>query len=63
MIKIRKNPNFTNWFQVFSFDKLVDEFTKEIEALELAENIAKKDNQKYIVIEDELLELKNDLSS
>jgi hypothetical protein len=57
MIKIRQNPNFTNWFQVFSFDKLVDEFTKEIEALELAEEIAKKDNQKYIVIENELVEL------
>ena len=57
MIKIRQNPNFTNWFQVFSLDKLVDEFTKEIEALELAEEIAKKDNQKYIVIENEIVEL------
>ena len=50
MIAIRKNPNFSNWLQVFSFGKLVDEFTRKSEAVDLAESLARNHKQKYIAL-------------
>jgi len=56
MIAIRKNPNFSNWFQVFSFGKLVDEFTRRAEAIDLAQDIAKNTKQKMILLEGQPIE-------
>ena len=56
MIAIRKNPNFSNWFQVFSFGKLVDEFTRKAEAIDLAQDIAKNTKQKMILVEGQPVE-------
>lgn len=41
MITIRKNPHFDNWFQVFSFGQIVDEFTLRAEAVQMAKSIAR----------------------
>ena len=41
MITIKKHKNFSNWFQVFSFGKMIDEFTRRADALELAQSIAR----------------------
>jgi hypothetical protein len=51
MINIRKNPNFTKWYQVFSFGDLVDEFKQKAEAVSLARNIARNTKTEHIVIE------------
>lgn len=51
MISVRRNKNFTNWIQVFSFGKFIDELTSEAKAIELAESLAKKRNLSYINIE------------
>ena len=56
MIAIRKNPNFSNWFQVFSFGKLVDEFTRKAEAVDLAQDIAKNTKQNMILVEGQPVE-------
>ena len=41
MITIKKHKNFSNWFQVFSFGEMIDEFTRRADALELAQSIAR----------------------
>lgn len=51
MISVRRNKNFTNWIQVFSFGKFIDELTSEAKALELAESLAKKRNLNFINVE------------
>lgn len=51
MISVRRNKNFTNWIQVFSFGKFIDELNSVAKAIELAESLAKKRNLNYINIE------------
>jgi len=51
MISIRKNPNFSNWIQVFAFGKLRDEFTQQSKAIRYAKELAKTSNQNHINIE------------
>lgn len=51
MISIKQNPNFTKWFQVYSFGKLVDEFEKRAKAIRYATQLAKSHEQKIINIE------------
>jgi len=58
MIAIRNNPNFRNWLQVFSFGKLIDEFTKESDALALASQLAKNIDQPYISVKGEAVKVK-----
>ena len=36
MIRIQKHPNFSNWFNIFSFGKLVEQVNCEIKALQIA---------------------------
>ena len=48
MISTRKNPNFGNWTQVFSFGRLVDEVTGNAKALRLAKELGKKHKQTHI---------------
>ncbi len=42
MITVRKNPNFTKWFQVISLGRLVDEVTGQSNALRIAAKHAKQ---------------------
>ena len=58
MIAIRNNPNFRNWLQVFSFGKLVDEFTKESDALTLASQLANNTKQPYISVRGQAVKVK-----
>lgn len=51
MISIRKNPNFTRWYQVFAFGKLLDEFERRSKAIRHAEGVAISHNQKVINVE------------
>lgn len=53
MIKIQKNPNFSNWFQVFAFGKFLDEFNKQRKALRYAKQLAIQSNQSHINVEGE----------
>jgi len=57
MIAIRKNPNFSNWFQVFAFGKMVDEFSRRAKAVRFANDIAKNTEQTHIVLEGKALEV------
>jgi len=47
MIAIRKNPNFTQWFQVFSFGKLIDEFKEKAKAVNYAKELARENDQSH----------------
>jgi len=58
MIAIRKNPNFSNWFQVFAFGKMVDEFSRRAKAVSFAQDIARNTSQTHIVVEGEAVETK-----
>jgi len=58
MIAIRNNPNFRNWLQVFAFGKLVDEFTKESDALVLASQLAKNTKQTHISLKGQAFKIK-----
>ena len=57
MISIRKNPNFSNWIQVFAFGKLKDEFNKQSKAVRYAKDLAKTNNQDRINIEGQIKSL------
>lgn len=53
MIKVQQNPNFSNWFQVFAFGKMIDEFNKQRKALRYAKQLAAQSNQSHINVEGE----------
>ena len=40
MISIKTHRNFSNWFQVYSFGKMVDEFAQRAQAVDFARSIA-----------------------
>ena len=48
MITVRKNPNFTKWYQVFSFGTIVDEVNSRAEALSIASREAKLNKKNHI---------------
>jgi len=58
MITIKKHKNFSNWFQVFSFGKMVDEFTKRADAVELAHSIARNKEESHINVLGKAMEVK-----
>lgn len=51
MISIKQNANFTNWYQVFSFGRLIDELNQKAKAIHFAKHLAKREKQNYINIE------------
>lgn len=57
MISIRKNPNFSNWFQVFAFGKFVDEFNKQQKAVRFAEDMARKTKVTHVNVEGEAVKV------
>ena len=58
MIAIKNNPNFRNWLQVLSFGRLVDEFTRESDAIALASQLAKNIKHPYISVKGEAVKVK-----
>ena len=48
MITVKKNPNFTKWFQVISFGRLVDEVIGQAKALRIAKDEAKSHKLKKV---------------
>ena len=59
MISIRTNPNFSNWFQVFAFGKMVDELNNIAKAVNLASAIARNTEQTHIVVDGEATEVQS----
>jgi hypothetical protein len=51
MISVKPNPNFSNWFQVISFGKLIDEYSRRSKALKVASKMALQHQHKYIVVD------------
>ena len=58
MISVRQNPNFTKFFQVFSFGKFVDEVEGQAKALRLAKDEAKSHRIKQINFLGNILDIK-----
>ena len=58
MITIKQHKNFSNWFQVFSFGKMIDEFTKRADAVDLAVSIAKNNEKTHINVLGRAMEVK-----
>jgi hypothetical protein len=50
MISIKRHNNFTNWFQVYSFGKMLDEFNQRAKAVEYARSVALNKEQTHINI-------------
>jgi len=56
MIKITKNPNLPQWFQViftdsFGFADIVDEVSGKAKAVRIAKKLAKKEKVDFINVE------------
>jgi DNA/RNA endonuclease YhcR with UshA esterase domain len=58
MIKIEKNPNFSNWRNIFAFGKLVEQVQGRAKAVRIAKQIAIDKKQDSILVEGELLKFK-----
>ena len=52
MIKIEKNQNFTKFFNVFAFGKLVDQVKGRAKARRIADQLASAHDQTHFVIVD-----------
>lgn len=59
MITVRQNPNFTKWFQVFSFGKLIDEVGSRTKALRLAKAEARRQEVDRVNYLGEMVKTKN----
>ena len=58
MISVRQNPNFTRFFQIFSFGKFVDEVEGQAKALRLAKDEAKSHRIKQVNFLGNILDIK-----
>lgn len=58
MISIKIHKNFTNWFQVYSFGKMVDEFTQRAQAVDFARSIAMNKEVDHINVLGEAVKIK-----
>ncbi len=58
MISVKQNPNFTKFFQVFSFGKFVDEVEGQAKALRLAKDEAKSHRIKQVNFLGNILDIK-----
>ena len=53
MITIQKNSNFSNWFDIRLFGKLIDNASNKAQAFEIAKTIQKKNPKSQIVAKEE----------
>ena len=53
MITIQKNSNFSNWFDVRLFGKLIDNARNKAQAFEIAKTIQKENPTSSIVTKEE----------
>ena len=49
--------NFTNWFQVYSFGKMVDEFISKAKAVAFAKELAIKAEESHVNVEGKAVEV------
>lgn len=47
MIKIKTHPNFCNWFNIFAFNKLVEQVHTKSQALKKAKELARNNEQEF----------------
>ena len=47
MIKIKTHPNFGNWFNIFAFNKLVEQVHTKSQALKKAKELARNNEQSF----------------
>ena len=59
MIFVRKNPNMTRWFQIFSFGRIIDEVKKESKAKRIALEEAKREGVTHISFLSESIEVES----
>lgn len=59
MIKVKKNPNFKEWFQIFNFDKLIDEVRREAFAFDIAKKETKKKGSHHMEFMGEVVKIKS----
>ncbi len=52
MIKIEQNQNFTKFFNVFAFGKLVDQVSTHAKALKVANELACEHKQSHFLLVD-----------
>ena len=52
MISIIRNKNFSNWFDVCLFGKLIDSTTSQAKAMKIAKAMRRKDRTLQIITEE-----------
>lgn len=52
MIKIEQNQNFTKFFNVFAFGKLVDQVSTHAKAIKVANELASQHKQTHFILVD-----------
>lgn len=57
MISIKQHNNFDNWFQVYSFGKMVDEFLSKGKAVAYAKDIAIKAKETHVNVEGKAIKI------
>jgi hypothetical protein len=53
MIKILRNPNFSNWFDIRLFGELIDNAKSQAKALQIAKQIKRNNPHFQIITEEE----------
>ena len=59
MIKVKRNPNFKEWFQIFNFDKLIDEVRRESFAYDIASKESKKKGSQHLDFMGKIVKVKS----
>ena len=53
MIKILRNPNFSNWFDIRLFGELIDNARSQAKALQIAKQMKRNNPHFQIVVEED----------
>ena len=56
MITIEKHSNFGNWFQVYFWSDMLQEFNKKSQAIRFAKKIAREKSIEKIQLDEEMIE-------
>ena len=57
MIKIEKNTSFPEWIDIFAFGEFVEQVKGRAKALRVASKLARKNGQKSVLVNGELVEV------